>query len=90
MRLASYAKKIVEGLRIKGPANIQCFKNDDEIRFLEINPRFSGSLPLTIAAGVNTPLLALRLCVGQVLDPVNDFDIVKMCRYWEEIFYGRT
>lgn len=88
--LTEYAAMISDKLRIKGPANIQCFKNDDEIRFFEINPRFSGSLPLTIAAGVNPPLLALRLCAGQELDPVNDFKIVKMCRYWEEIFYGRT
>jgi carbamoyl-phosphate synthase large subunit len=88
--LTEYAAMISDKLHIKGPANIQCFKNDDEIRFFEINPRFSGSLPLTIAAGVNPALFALRLCAGQVLDPVNEFKIVKMCRYWDEVFYGRT
>jgi len=86
-KLINYAKKITEKLRIKGPANIQCFKNGDEVKFFEINPRFSGSLPLTIAAGVNTPLFALKMAVGEELKPVDDFKIVKMCRYWEEVFY---
>lgn len=87
-KLINYAKKIAEELKIKGPANIQCFKNgDDEVKFFEINPRFSGSLPLTTAAGVNIPLLALKMAAGEELKPINDFKIVKMCRYWEEVFY---
>ncbi|RKX92672.1 MAG: hypothetical protein DRP84_09650 [Spirochaetes bacterium] len=86
-KLISPAKKIAERLNIKGPANIQCFKNGDEVRFFEINPRFSGSLPLTIAAGVNTPLFALKMAAGEKLEPVKDFKIVKMCRYWKEVFY---
>jgi len=86
-KLINYAKKIAEELNIKGPANIQCFKNGDEVKFFEINPRFSGSLPLTIAAGVNTPLFALKIVAGEELKPVEDFKIVKMCRYWEEVFY---
>lgn len=87
INLINYAKKIAEALKIKGPANIQCFKDSDEIKFIEINPRFSGSLPLTIEAGVNTPLFALKIAAGGKLDPINDFKIVKMCRYWEEVFY---
>lgn len=86
-KLINYAKKIAEILNIKGPANIQCFKNGDEVKFFEINPRFSGSLPLTIAAGVNTPLLALKMSTGEELKLVEDFKIVKMCRYWGEVFY---
>ncbi|MGD0995606.1 MAG: ATP-grasp domain-containing protein [Candidatus Bathyarchaeia archaeon] len=86
--LINYACQIAEKLNIKGPANIQCFKNGDEIRFIEINPRFSGSLPLTIEAGVNMPLFTLKMAVGEELEPVEDFKIVKMCRYWEEIFYS--
>ena len=86
-KLINYARKIAEELNIRGPANIQCFKSDDKVKFFEINPRFSGSLPLTIAAGVNTPLFALKMAAGEKLEPVKDFKIVKMCRYWEEVFY---
>lgn len=86
-RLINYVEKIAEKLDIRGPANIQCFKNDGEVKFIEINPRFSGGLPLTIAAGVNTPLLALKMAAGEELKPINEFKIMKMCRYWEEVFY---
>lgn len=85
--LINYAKRITESLEIKGPANIQCFKFNNEVKFFEINPRFSGGLPLTIAAGVNTPLLALKLFTGEKLEPIENFKICKMCRYWQEVFY---
>jgi len=85
--LINYAGKIAEKLNIKGSANVQCFKDGDKILFTEVNPRFSGGLPLTIAAGVNTPLFALKMAAGEELKPVKDFKIVKMCRYWDEIFY---
>lgn len=87
-KLINYAGKIAEGLNIKGPANIQCFKEGDEVKFTEINPRFSGGLILTIEAGVNTPLFALKMAVGEELKPVRDFKVVRMCRFWEEVFYN--
>ena len=85
--LISLAKKIVKKLEIFGPANIQIIKNEKEIKVIEINPRFSGSLPLTIAAGVNTPLLAVKLAMGETLNPIDKFKKVRMCRYWEEVFF---
>lgn len=88
-KLISYAEKIGKELNIKGPANIQCFKNGDNVKFFEINPRFSGSLPLTTAAGVNTPLFALKMAARQELESIKDFKLLKMCRYWEEVFYDR-
>lgn len=87
MELINYVKRIVEGLKIKGPANIQCFKDNNNIRFIEINPRYSGSLPLTIAAGINTPLFALKMVNKEELKTINNFKIVRMCRYWKEVFY---
>jgi carbamoyl-phosphate synthase large subunit len=89
-RLVEYARIISEKLKIKGPANIQCFKKDDEVRFTEINSRFSGGLSLTIQSGVNTPLLALKLAAGEKLKVIEDFEIVEMCRYWDEVFYNET
>jgi carbamoyl-phosphate synthase large subunit len=88
VELAEYTRKIAEKLDIKGPANIQCFKAGKEARFTEVNPRFSGSLPLTIEAGVNTPLFGLKMAAGDKLEPVEDFKSVRMCRYWEEVFYN--
>jgi carbamoyl-phosphate synthase large subunit len=88
--LGEHARSICERLGILGPANIQCFRNGDSVRFSEVNPRFSAGLPLTVAAGVNTPHLALRLALGDPLTAIEDFDEVTMCRYWEEVFYRES
>jgi carbamoyl-phosphate synthase large subunit len=35
----------------------------------EINPRFSGGIPLTIAAGADFPRLLVELAVGRPVEP---------------------
>lgn len=88
-RLIAYAKTIAEALEIKGACNIQCRMKDNEPIFFEINPRFSGSLPLTIAAGVNGPLILVEITLGKfAVDRAFDFTAgIYMARYWEEVFY---
>lgn len=88
-RLIAYGEKIAEKAGIRGPANIQCKIQGDEIKYFEINPRFSGGLPLTIAAGVNNPFLVLKMAKGEKIpDMISEFkDNLIMTRYWEEIFY---
>jgi carbamoyl-phosphate synthase large subunit len=88
-KLIEQAGLIAQKLKIKGPCNIQCRVNDGKAKFFEINPRFSGTLPLTIAAGVNSPLLLVKLALGEKPEQ-NYFDFragVYMTRYWEEIFH---
>lgn len=86
-RLIRWGKTIAEALNICGPANIQCMVSGDNIGYFEVNPRFSGSLPLTIAAGVNSPLLAVRMACGEKIpNEVMVFKSVIMTRYWSEIF----
>jgi carbamoyl-phosphate synthase large subunit len=89
-RLIQEGGRIAEALKIKGPCNIQCRVKDGAPIFFEVNPRFSGALPLTIAAGVNGPLLLLKLSLGLALDRKRyDFrENVYMARYWEECFYA--
>ena len=44
----------LEAVRLTGPANVQGFVADDgRATVVEINPRFSGGLPLTLAAGAD-------------------------------------
>jgi carbamoyl-phosphate synthase large subunit len=85
--LINYAALISKELKIVGPANLQCFKSNEGVKFIEINPRFSGGLILSIAAGVNSPLFALKMAIGEKLLPVTDFKVKRMCRYLEEVFY---
>ena len=86
-KLIKVSEKIYDELKFIGPANLQCFISDNKVKFFDINPRYSGSLPLTISAGINTVLFGLQLGIGQKLEPFNDFNEITMCRYWEEIFY---
>jgi carbamoyl-phosphate synthase large subunit len=55
--------------RFIGAANIQCRVVDGRPIIFEINPRFSGGIPLTIAAGANFPEMLLRLASGRVVEP---------------------
>jgi len=85
--LIKYSEIIYNKLKFIGPANFQCFVKGDVIKFFDINPRFSGGLPLTIESGINTALMSVQLAMNEQLEPVTDFREIKMCRYWKEVFY---
>ena len=85
--LVAYARKIVEGLGIIGPANVQCKVSDDDIRFIEVNPRLpSGGLPLAVAAGLNIPLIIVKMLLGMDIGEINVKSGVIMLRYWDALF----
>lgn len=52
-QIISYTKKIISKLKPIGIINIQCFKNDNSISFIEINPRIAGGISLTFASSDN-------------------------------------
>jgi carbamoyl-phosphate synthase large subunit len=88
-KLSEQAKEIAQALNINGHCNIQCRLQNNVPKFFEVNPRFSGTLPLTMAAGINSPLMLVKLAQGKKLEQ-RFFDFkenVYMARYWEEIFY---
>ena len=41
----------------------------DEPVIFEINPRFSGGIPLTIAAGADFPRMLLTMATGGLVEP---------------------
>ena len=55
--------------RFHGPVNVQCRTVAGVPTVFEINPRFSGGIPLTIAAGADFPRMVLELALGRRLDP---------------------
>lgn len=59
--IIEYTKKILNTLKFAGPLNIQ-FKEDIDSnpKLLEINPRFSGGLDITIAAGADLPKILVE------------------------------
>ena len=84
----SYVRRIVKAVKLTGPGNIQCIKTDDGLFFIEINARFAaGGLPLTVAAGANTPLMLLKVALGIPVAPIADYRTgLVMSRYLTEIF----
>ena len=75
-------------LKLRGPANIQVKLQGDEATIFEVNPRFSGGIPLTIASGANFPSWLIEMCCGRTLEPhIGEFtDSLFMTCYEEALF----
>jgi carbamoyl-phosphate synthase large subunit len=84
----AFAKDIAEKLQIVGPANIQCKLDGRDISLIEINPRFSGGIPLTIAAGADFTNWLVQLTAGIEVKPqIGKFqDALAMMSFEESIF----
>ncbi|MBI2899407.1 MAG: ATP-grasp domain-containing protein [Planctomycetes bacterium] len=67
--LTAHARALARELRWTGVAMAE-FKGG---RLLEINPRFWGSLPLALRAGINFPDLLCRMAAGQAVGPVGSY-----------------
>jgi carbamoyl-phosphate synthase large subunit len=63
------AIRTAEALDIRGPANIQVKLDGDKITIFEVNPRFSGGIPLTIAAGADFPAWLIEMSCGRRIHP---------------------
>jgi len=77
-----------EALPFVGPVNIQCRVVDGVPTVFEINPRFSGGIPLTIAAGADFPRMVLALALGHTVHPAigNFVGDLWMTSYESSIF----
>lgn len=86
--LIAFAKDVAERLEIVGPANIQCKQDGDRVSLIEVNPRFSGGIPLTIASGADFAQWLVRLAAGERLRPqIGKFqDGLTMMSFEESIF----
>lgn len=75
-------------LRFRAAVNIQCRVVDGMPTVFEINPRFSGGIPLTIAAGADFPSWLVELALGREVSPaIGAFtDGLWMTAYEDAIF----
>ncbi|HLP58530.1 MAG TPA: ATP-grasp domain-containing protein [Candidatus Deferrimicrobium sp.] len=80
--------KIGQKLQFSGAINIQGKIVADNIIFFEINPRFSGGIQLSIAAGENFADYIIREHKGETLIPrLNEFnDHLIMASYEDSLF----
>lgn len=85
--ITSIAEEAAITLGISGPANIQVkLDKTGNAKIIEINPRFAGTTPLSVAAGVNIPDLAVRNYFGEDLPKQEFTEGTYMVRYLEEKF----
>jgi carbamoyl-phosphate synthase large subunit len=87
-QLIDLARDVAEKLKLVGPANIQCFREDDGMHYVtDINPRFGGGFPLPLAAGGRYPELALALARGERPEPrLGDFrEGIVMTRFFSNL-----
>jgi predicted ATP-grasp superfamily ATP-dependent carboligase len=69
--LEAHAERLLRHVKYHGMAMVE-FKHDEATQktwFLEVNPRWWGSLALAIRAGIDFPLLFHRLALGENLPP---------------------
>lgn len=61
--IKAHTKRLMDALRWHGPAQAEWIhdRKDGQYKLLEINPRFWGSVELSIEAGINFPDLAVQL-----------------------------
>jgi carbamoyl-phosphate synthase large subunit len=85
--LEATATAVAEAIGLTGVANVQLRRDVNGVpALLEVNPRFPGAMPLTIAAGVDMPSLALDLALGLDLPASIPFREIANVRFLEDVF----
>ena len=87
--VAQVTALVLKALGHVGPANVQGFvAPDGEVVIIEVNPRFSGGLPLSLHAGADFVGEYLRLIMGRAPRPERLVARpgVTMLRHFDEIY----
>ncbi|NLI92050.1 MAG: ATP-grasp domain-containing protein [Peptococcaceae bacterium] len=81
--LVEKADAIMKSLHWKGIAEVEFIHDprDGKDKFMEINPRFWGSLQLAILSGVDFPWLYYRLIMGKSVKTVSLYQLGIKCRW---------
>jgi carbamoyl-phosphate synthase large subunit len=88
-QIEAIVRDVVERSGLQGPANVQgMLRQDGSFSIIEMNPRFSGTLALTTAAGINFASLLIDMVEGREIPSLlgRHEAGVTMMRYWSEVF----
>ena len=86
--LVEMTRELMQATKWKGGLELEMIKaSTGEIYLLEINPRFPAWTYLAVGAGQNLPEAAIKIGLGQEVEPFENYDIGKMfIRYsWDHI-----
>lgn len=87
-KVTGICNKIARKLRTFGPLNIQSRidVDDNQVKIIEINPRFSASGPMRTVAGVNEPDIMVRnVLLNEAVKP-EEHRSLACFRYWNETY----
>lgn len=69
--LVDYVEKIIRALRLNGVYDFDCgTTTDGKPAIYEINPRFSGAVAASLGAGINVPVMLVRMLLGMDIPQV--------------------
>jgi carbamoyl-phosphate synthase large subunit len=79
---------VAQRIGLTSVANVQVkLTGDGEPALLEVNPRFPGTMSLTVASGVNMPSLCVQEALGiELPSGIQPFAEIAMVRFLEEHF----
>lgn len=82
------AYTVAQELKLSYVSNIQFRRDTDGApKLLEINPRLPGTIALTVASGLNLPLAAVCLALGETLDLPKPQIGLRVSRYQGCVFH---
>ncbi|HEY2556855.1 MAG TPA: ATP-grasp domain-containing protein [Diaminobutyricibacter sp.] len=85
--LSDTAAAVARAIGLSGVANVQLrYSSSGVPALLEVNPRFPGAMPLTIASGVDMPSLLHDLVIGRDVPETVDFVELANVRFLEDVF----
>ena len=85
--LEQAARRVATAIGLTTVANVQLRRDrDGRAALLEVNPRFPGAMPLTIAAGIDMPSLTLDAVLGRPTPATLDFRDIAVVRHLEDVF----
>lgn len=81
--LVQMSVKLLKSINYYGVAMVEYKEDprDGQCKIMEINPRFWGSLPLAIAAGVDFPYLLYKMVMDGDVKPVKNYPEGIRCRW---------
>ena len=90
-KVTKVCNQIAKKLRTFGPLNIQSRidVDDNQVKIIEINPRFSASGPMRTVAGVNEPDIMVRNVLFNENVKIQDHKSLVCFRYWNETYIDK-
>ena len=83
-QLENYAVKLLESVNFHGVAMVEFKYNEQtgEAWFIEVNPRFWGSVGLAINSGVNFPYLLYKMALDGDVQPIDSYKEGVVVEWW--------